>query len=90
MNELEQLKAFFAEKSILIDNLHEHHHAQNDLEFSIALLKMDFRHNIETEIEFLIYENSLIELYDSLKEHDTAIVESLTKIEYLSFLIMNL
>jgi hypothetical protein len=90
MNELEQLKAFFAEKSILIDNLHEHHHSQNDLEFSIALLKMDFKHNIESEIEFLIFENSLNELYNELKEHDTSIVEALTKIEHLSFLIMNL
>jgi hypothetical protein len=90
MNELEQLKTFFAEKSILIDELQQYHHLQNDLEFSIALLKLDFRLGDSSEIEFLIFENELNELYTNLKRCDERIIRLSNRMESISFQMMNL
>jgi hypothetical protein len=90
MNELEQLKAFFAEKSILIDELQTYHHLQNDLEFSISLLKLDFRLNDSNEVEFLIFENELTELYENLKRCDTNVIHLTNRMENISFKMMSL
>lgn len=90
MNELEQLKAFFAEKSILIDELQQYHHLQNDLEFSIALLKLDFKLDDGGEIEFLIFEQELNKLHENLKRCDERVIKLLHRIENISFQIMTL
>ena len=83
MNDLERLQSFFGKKSVAIDELHEHYHAQNDIEFSIALLKLDFQLDTELEIDFLIFETELDKLYETLKQHDAKIMRFTEEIENL-------
>jgi hypothetical protein len=83
MNDLERLQSFFGRKAIAIDELSEHYHEQNDIEFSIALLKLDFQLDDLFEIDFLIFEVELEKLYEALKQHDSKIVRLTYEIENL-------
>lgn len=90
MNDLERLQSFFGRKSIAIDELHEYYHAQNDIEFSIALLKLDFQLDTELEIDFLVFETELNNLHEALKQHDAKIMQFTHEIESLGQKILQI
>jgi hypothetical protein len=90
MNLVDKLKELIADKTVHINRLAKAYHLQTDIEFDIALLRLDFRFSADSEIEFEIFESAINEYYDKIRRLDSLIIQALADIEMISFEISNL